>query len=253
MQKVILILFVLISWGAVTFSGVTGTAKDTSVSLTLEKNKPGQTVNCSYNDSTLAFTLKIGNESVSGVFVDAFDIDLQALQIDKDDNYYLLVLKGLGPDDDNNCFFYEFVNGKIIPCGNIAYTNEIRTNGDKILEADSWMGFWTLRENYYFDSNSKSLVKKPKEFYNVNAEGKVTAKFRLLNERDDKSSSSGSLKPGEKITVVKADITPKCKDEEGNNNDWQCWWYYIKSSDGTEGWCRMRDFQQNVDGLPWAG
>ena len=115
------------------------------------------------------------------------------------------------------------------------------------------MGFWTLTEDYYFDTNTKTLIKKPKDTYKVNVEGKVSANFTLKKNRSDNSEITGTLKPGTKIKLVKADISPVCKDETGNNSSWLCYWYYIKASDGTEGWCRMKDFQQNVEGLPWAG
>ncbi len=234
-------------------SALNVSGKDTTFKASLETGKSAETISCSFNDSTLAFTLKIGNASVSGVFTDAFDIELRVLEIDKDDNYKQLVVMGLGPDDDNNCFFYEFAEGKIIACGHIEYTTGLKADGDKILKSDSWMGFWTLTKDYYFDANSRTLVNKPKDYYTLDVNAKVTKQIKLLENRSDNSSVSGTLKPGAKIRLIKADISPTCKDSDGNDESYLCHWYYIKAGDGTEGWCRLRNIQENVEGLPWAG
>jgi len=246
--SIIILFFTFTEISAETFSDTTVTIKPT-----LEKGKESIPVSCIFNDSTQAFTLKIGNDAASGIFQDAFGIDLQLLDIDGNSSNNVLAVIGNGPDDDNEYYFYEYVNGKIIPCGHIDYANGVNTQGDKILKAEKWMGFWTVTEDYYFDDNSKTLVKKPKEFYTLEADGKVTHKFNLLKDRSDDSAVSGSLKTGTKIKVVKADISPTCKDADGNDDSFRCHWYFIQSADGTEGWARLKDFMENVEGLPWAG
>jgi len=226
--------------------------RDTTISASLENNKGKETINATLNDSTQDFTLKIGSASTDGKFNDAFDIDLKVVDIDKDDNYKELVLIGQGPDDDNDCYFYEYANGSIIPCGHIENISSFKTDGNKQLQADSWMGFWTKTEDYSFDA--KYLVKKPKETYSISeVNGTVKNKISLLKNRSDDSPSAGSLKPGTKFTITKGDISPKCSDNDGSDNSYQCYWYYIISNDGTEGWCRLKNFENNVEGLPWAG
>lgn len=229
------------------------TGKDTTITANIEKSKGKEKINATLNDSTQEFSLNIGNAIAVGKFSDAMDIDLQVIDIDKDSKYRQIVVIGQGPDDDNDCRFYEYIDGRIVSCGGIKNINQFKTTGDKTLQADSWMGFWTLTEDYYFDPGAKTLVKKPKDIYTLNAEGKVVKKFVLLKNRSDDSPSAGTLKAGTKFTVSQADITPKCLDSEGNDNSFMCHWYYVKGSDGTEGWCRLQILQDNTEGLPWAG
>ena len=63
-----------------------------------------------------------------------------------------------------------------------------------------------------------------------------------------------TLKAKTKITLVKVDITPKCSDEYIDYKyDDNCDWFLFKTEDGIQGWCRLKDFRDNVDGLIWAG
>ena len=53
--------------------------------------------------------------------------------------------------------------------------------------------------------------------------------------------------------IIKADLSPTCKYEDGTDDNFSCDWYLFKTEDGKQGWCRLKDFQENVDGLIWAG
>jgi hypothetical protein len=225
-----------------------------TVTLNLNKNKPAETIRLEYNDSTAAYTIKIGADIITGKFEEAFMISVEALDIDRNSENKLLAVKAVGYSDFMECSFYQRINNKFVPCGHIDYSTGLATDGDNILRSTSWMGFWTLTEEYIFNSGTGTLTKRPKDTYPVSdAQGKVTESFKLKKERSDNSETSGTLKAGTKIKIIKADISPKCKDESGNDDSYNCFWYYFKASDGTEGWCRMKDFQQKVDGLPWAG
>ena len=152
--------------------------KDTTIQASVENNKGKETIHASFNDSTQEFSVNIGNAIAVGKFSDAFDIDIQVVDIDKDDNYKDIVVIGQGPDDDNDCYFYEYIDGKIISCGRIENISQFQTTGDKMLQADSWMGFWTKTEDYSFDS--KKLVKQPKETHTISdVDGKVKTKFSV--------------------------------------------------------------------------
>ena len=58
--------------------------------------------------------------------------------------------------------------------------------------------------------------------------------------------------PNIQVYIIKADIRNKCKENEETGED-GCNWYFIKSKTGTEGWIMLKEFQGNIDGIPWAG
>ena len=230
------------------------TGSDTSVSAVLEESKPKVTVSVSFNDSTMAFVLKAGDARVTETFEEAFVCDLQILDINSSDDYKEIAVVGIGNSDYCQAYFYRFTGGKLVRFAYITGASNIKAEGNGILKTDNWMGFWMLTEDYAYDSKAMTLVKKPKDTYPVSdAEAKVTVNFPLRKTRDDNSESAGMLKPGTKIKVIKADISPTCKNADGSDDSWLCHWYYIKASDGSEGWCRLKTFWQSVEGLPWAG
>ena len=59
------------------------------------------------------------------------------------------------------------------------------------------------------------------------------------------------INPNTEIFLIKADIRTNCNEEDG----WRegCHWYFIKTKEGTEGWIMLKDFQDKVEGIPWAG
>ena len=59
------------------------------------------------------------------------------------------------------------------------------------------------------------------------------------------------IKPNTRIYIVKADIRENCKGED--NWPESCNWYFIRTKDGTEGWIMLKEFQDKVEGIPWAG
>ena len=87
----------------------------------------------------------------------------------------------------------------------------------------------------------------------MNQECEARNEFKLLKERDDNSPVAVYLKPKTKLMIVKADLSPTCKYEDGTDDNFSCDWYLFKTEDGKQGWCRLKDFQENVDGLIWAG
>lgn len=232
--------------------------RDTVISSNLEKGKGNVNIHCTFNDSTQSFTLTIGKPSDNSAAIlyrtnlDAYDMTVQVIALDKESNFNEVAVECWGMDANNQIFFYDYKNGSIVLCGQLDWISEYKANGDKQLQTESWMGFWTKIEDYSFDAGN--LAAKSKDTYPVkDVSGKVKEKITLLKNRSDDSPAAGSLKPGTKFTITKADISPKFIDPEGNNMSYEYYWYYIKASDGTEGWSRLKNFENNVEGLPWAG
>lgn len=199
------------------------------------------------------FILKVNNSEETDVFEYGYYRSIDIIDMDRNDNLKEIVVKGIGDSDNLEMFFYQFIDGKIISCGIIKGYNGYETKGDKELTVSGWMGFWAIEHEYKFDSQNKSLTHIQKEFYDVNIECEVKNPFPVLTDRYDQSPVSSLLKTGTKIKLVKADITPKCRMTDGYEDEDNCDWYLIRTSEGAEGWCRLKDFRDNVDGLIWAG
>ena len=227
--------------------------KDTTLNIDLNFDREDEKISCSYNEGTLEFTLKINNAKDNKKFMDSYDCAVEIIDINKNDNLKEVLVKGYGNSDQSDMYFYQYIDGKIVPCGHLPSNFGIEVTGNSKITEHAWMGFWTAKLNYDFDSKKKTITKIEEEFYDVNQECEVKSPFKLLVKRDDNSEVAVTLLPKTKLTIVKADISPVCKYEDGTDDDFSCDWFYFKTADGKQGWCRLKDFQQNVDGLIWAG
>lgn len=131
--------------------------------------------------------------------------------------------------------------------------------GDGKILTNDWMGFWKKNDSYTYDPQKGKLTKDNTDgIYNViladgiKNEFSVTKSFRLRKDRDDKSDVTASLVKGNKIKILKSDIKSKCNDNTSVEDMYLCHWYYIESG-SEKGWVRLKDFKDNVEGLPWAG
>jgi hypothetical protein len=245
----ILLTFLLFIFALNIFSS-TG---DTTLKIDLNFDGKEETVKLFHKDEAQEFTFRINNAEIKGKFDYAFGSDIRVIDINRNDNLREVIVLGYGPSDQNDMYFYQYVEGKIIEVGHLPSNFGVDTDGSGRLTEYGWMGFWTIKLKYDFDSKKKTLTKIDEEFYEVNQECEVKNPFKLLSKREDGSPVAVELKKGTKLTVVKADISPKCKYADGSDDDFSCDWYLFKTADGKQGWVRLKDFQENVDGLIWAG
>ncbi|MBN8585368.1 MAG: hypothetical protein J0M37_09745 [Ignavibacteria bacterium] len=227
--------------------------RDTAFTLDINFDREDEKIICSYDERTHEFTLKINDQTISHQFMDSYDYAVEVIDMNRNDNLKEVIVKGYGNSDQSDMYFFQFINGKIVPCGHLPSNFGIEVTGNSEITEHAWMGFWTAKIRYDFDTKNKTLTRINDEFYDVNQECEVKTPFRLLVKRDDNSETAVTLAPKTKLTIIKADITPVCKYEDGTDDDFSCDWFLFKTSDGKQGWCRLKDFQQNVDGLIWAG
>lgn len=244
-----ILIFILFAVSATFY----GQSRDSVLKIDLNFDREEETVKFIYNTDGWDFTLKINDLSVTGNFSDSYDAAIEIIDINRNDNLKEIIVKGYGPSDQSDMQFFQFVNGKIVPCGHLPSNFGIEVTGNGEITEYAWMGFWTAKIKYDFDTKNKTLTRIDEEFYEVNQECEVKNPFKLLVKRDDNSETAVTLKPKTKLTIVKADISPLCKYEDGSNDDFSCDWFYFRTSDGKYGWCRLKNFQENVDGLIWAG
>lgn len=227
--------------------------RDTAFALDINFDREEEKIICSYDERTYEFTLKINDQTVSQQFMDSYDYAVEVIDMNRNDNLKEVIVKGYGNSDQSDMYFFQFINGKIVPCGHLPSNFGIEVTGNSEITEHAWMGFWTAKIRYDFDTKNKTLTRINDKFYDVNQECEVKTPFRLLVKKDDNSETAVTLAPKTKLTIIKADITPVCKYEDGTDDDFSCDWFLFKTSDGKQGWCRLKDFQQNVDGLIWAG
>ncbi len=242
----------LLTGFALTISSFSQT-RDTTFKIDLNFDRIDETIKFTYDEGKLEFILKINKSEYSGAFSDAYDFGIEVIDINRNDNLKELLIKGYGSSDQSDMYFFQFIDNKIIPCGHLPSNFGVESTGNSILTEYGWMGFWNIKIKYEFDTKNKTLTKIEEEFYEVNQDCEVKNPFKLLLKRDDNSDVTVTLTPKTKLTILKADISPLCKFEDGSNDDSGCDWYFFKTSNGYQGWCRLKDFEQNVDGLIWAG
>ncbi len=226
---------------------------DTTFKYDLNFDREEENIRLIYNETAQEFRLKINNDEFTGKYSDAYDVGVEIIDINRNDNLREVLVKGYGPSDQSDMYFFQFVNGKITECGRLPSNFGIEVKGNGELTEYAWMGFWTAKLRYEFDSKNKTITKIVDEFYDVNQECQVKESFDLLKDRSDNSEVTSKLKPGTKLTLVKADISQVCPSNDGSNDDFFCDWFLIKTSDGKQGWCRLKNFYEKVDGLVWAG
>lgn len=226
---------------------------DSTLYIDLNFDGKDEMINLKQTGEGSSFVLTINNSKTEGTFVEGYGADLQIIDMDRNDKLREVIVKGYGSSDQADMHFYQYINGKIVQCGRLPGNYGVESTGNKTLIENGWMGFWSIKLKYKFDSRNKSLTFDKEEFYDVNEKAKVTQSFKLRKYRYDDSETSATLKPGTKIMLVKADISPYCDVPDDYLYDMMCDWYLIKTEDGVSGWCRLNNFYESIDGLIWAG
>jgi hypothetical protein len=180
--------------------------------------------------------------------------EIKVVDLDKDDDFKEIAICTFF-NDNSEYLLYRFTGKKIISLGWITSMGEPIFTGDGTVKASGWMGFWSYE--YEFILNKSKMKYEPvyKDEYPVKFyegyDGEIVVKesFNTYKERDKKSEIVTKFKPGDKIKILKAYTKVKCEDEYNEH----CFWYLIKDKNGNKGWLQLKDFQEKVDGIPWAG
>ena len=228
-------------------------ARDTTVVMDINFDRTEENIKFTSNENG-QFTLRINEKLINGQFVEGYDAFIEIIDMDRNDNLREILVMGCGSSDYLECFFFQFVNREIIQCGYLPGNFGVKAKGNKILKENIWMGFYSIEFAYKFDTKNKSLTYIKEDLYDIDVKAEVAVPFKILKSRYDNSGVVQTLKPKTKIKLVKVDINPKCSEEIMDYKfDDNCDWFLIKTEDGIRGWCRLKDFRDNVDGLIWAG
>lgn len=179
---------------------------------------------------------------------------LKIVDMDESDDYKELAIVAYY-SEFSEYNLYRFDGKKITGLGTITSLDEPVFNGDGTAKSREWMGFWSC--NYEYVLNEKKMKYEPvyedeypvKFYEGFSYDIIVKESFSTYEKRNKKSDVVTKFKPGDKIWILSAYIKVKC---EGDNRE-ACFWYLIKDKDGNEGWLQLKDFQNKVEGIPWAG
>lgn len=205
------------------------------------------------NGGIYDYVLTIDNDTAKGVFDIMDNAMVHLIDIDKSDGYKEVVLMAIGPSDMTDYKIFRYSGGKIVKIGDLSGFFGIETDGYGTLKAIVWMGFWMKEQLYKLDNELMALLPIPKDVYSLDVDITVTKTFVILSERIDEAMVVKSLKSGTKIKLIGADTSPRCYNDMGYQDDFDSDWYLIRANDGTEGWARLKNFRDLVDGLIWAG
>ena len=222
---------------------------DTTFTNDLNNDGTAETISIQVNENDGLFTLSINGSRF--IYMPESTSDLTASVVRINYGKYLMVCNMAYYGFEAALFTY---NGKIDSVGSFWSLDIPVVDERGVIKVSNWLGFWSADYEYHMVENK--LVSVYKTEYTIPEsvrENKITTTGSLFL-RDDKNESSKAkheIKPNTEIFFIKADIQNKCKSPD----EWEeaCNWYFIKSRDGKSGWIMLKDFQDKVDGVPWAG
>jgi hypothetical protein len=201
------------------------------------------------------FTVNIDGISILDSTESSGDVfETKIVDLDKNDEYKEIAITSYFNDISSYQLFH-FTEKKIINLGTVYSMEQPLFTGKGNVKCKKWMGFWILDFEYVLNEDKMKLEEKykdeyPIKFYEENKMDIIAKEdFNIYKERNKKSDIAVKLKEGEKIKVLKAYIKVTCEDEY---KDW-CFWYLLENKDKKKGWIQLKDFQDKVSGLPWAG
>ena len=154
-------------------SNLNSQVRDTAFTLDINFDREEEKIICSYDERTHEFTLKINDQTISQQFMDSYDYAVEIIDMNRNDNLKEVIVKGYGNSDQSDMYFFQFINGKIVPCGHLPSNFGIEVTSNSEITEHAWMGFWTAKIRYDFDTKNKTLTRINDEFYDVNQECEV--------------------------------------------------------------------------------
>jgi hypothetical protein len=257
MKKIIIVLSLVLIFYSISFAknyDTTFTAnlvesKKSTVKISFEYDESGQYFNG-------VFTLNIDGIILKDSCTDAYDgLEATVVNLDKKDEYQEIAIVTYF-SINMSYQMYRFNGKHITPLGDVYSNDKPVFVGNGVVKATGWMGFWSY--DFEFMLNKDKMKYEPiyKDEYPVKFyegfEGEIVVleSFSIFTDRDKKSSVVTKFKKGDKIKILRAYIKVKCEEDESNES---CFWYLIQDKEGKKGWLQLRDFQEKVEGLPWAG
>jgi hypothetical protein len=228
--------------------------RDTTINADINPNRKMEKIEVNFTtDGTYGYTLKVDNKEYKGELANGEYAYAELIDINQNDGYTEIAIVDVGPSDGHDTYIFRFT-GEIIPMGRISGMSAPEPAGDGTSRAYWWMGFWGFNKHYKIDDATNTLVEVTQETYPVkDVEAVAVQSFELLAERNENSKVVATVNPGVNVKFIEADITPVCINSAGYEDEDECDWFLVESSDGATGWVQLKNFRDKVEGLIWAG
>lgn len=250
MRKFIITTFFIAFFASAGFSQL----RDTTINADINPNRKMEKIEVKFsNDDGYGYTLKVDSKEYKGELINGEYAYAELIDINQNDGYTEIAIIDVGPSDGHDTYLFRF-NGDIIPLGRISGMSAPEPVGDGTAQAYWWMGFWGFNKQYMLDNDNNTITEIVKETYPVkDVEAVAIQPFQLRAERNEDSKVISTVNPGVNVKFIEADITPVCINSSGYEDDDECDWFLVETSDGAKGWVQLKDFRDKVEGLIWAG
>jgi len=237
MKKIVIIFMVCILIGFNSASGQNPTLKSTT---DLNGDNKAEEISLEPVAGSYAYYLDVSGQKVRGEFEEGEVDGFFVIDINKYDKYKEIAVHTPGPSDDHQYRIYWYDGEAVHEMTTIWGLPEYVGNG--ILYIDSWMAFWTKRDKYVLDDNTRTLEYVPQYLHYVGVKVTVRKSFPIFSDKE-LTKKVALLRENSEIEILLCDM-------EGRS--WNDIIYLIKSSSNLVGWVRYIDMFDNVVGLPLA-
>ena len=222
---------------------------DTTFTCDLNGDDKKETIKTNINENEGTLTLKVNDAAFMYMPTSTSDVEVKVIWIKE--KVYILITNMDYYGYESSLFNF---SNKIDSIGTFWSLDKPEITNSGIIKVNNWLGFWSADYEYHL-INNKLTAKYKDEYTNFDnlKEHEIKTKEKIYLHSSKMINAKGlyEIKPNTRIYILKADIREMCKDDDS----WQesCYWYYIRSKDGTEGWIMIKEFQDKVEGIPWAG
>ncbi len=192
----------------------------------------------------LSLTLTVNN--ISKNFEFEFDYDevsgFKIIDLNKNDVFREIEINASGPGGENFIKLFWF-NGKGIHFIN-TFKASLIVNGNGIVYADNWEGFWTRRRKFTLNKSTHTLTETPQFAYYVGIKNITVKNYVSIYADEELTKKTATLSKNSKIQILlcKKDASNYLKDL-----------YLIKSKSGLIGWIKYSELEKNCSGFNFAG
>jgi hypothetical protein len=228
--------------------------RDTVINADINIDRKMEQIEVNFSsDGTYKYTLRIDDEVYSGELQYGEYAYAELIDINQNDGFTEIAIIDVGPSDGHDAYIFRY-KGEITPMGSMHGMAAPQPAGDGTAYAYWWMGFWGFDKHYRINEATNKIEEVVRETYPIkDVEAVALEPFELRQDRNENSEVVANVKPGANVKFLEADITPVCINSAGYEDEDECDWFLVETSDGAKGWVQLKNFRDKVEGLIWAG
>lgn len=170
--------------------------------------------------------------------------DFTIVDLDNSDQDLEIAVRSIGPSDMVTFHLYRLWGNELKKLGSLP--GKLTFLGQGRIISTVWCGFFYINRRFYLHERSLTFMILPSKTHPVNIAATVKKPFNIFC-KPEKSSVANTFYAGTKIEVV------ACQESKGGDKrDIMQDWFLIQGPYKIMGWARLREFYNEVEGLPWA-